>query len=400
MEDRTMRNLFPRLFLGGILLGALALTFGPYGCTDPGTTGGKCAGKADCTCDADTDCGTGEICDSTLKKCFKDCTATGFAGCDDGNKCDETLKRCVCDQTACEKLAESGCHPTSNTCQTFCKDDAGCVNSNEKCIGEEGKKFCIDPAKTECDPAENTADGKNPKCTDAEKTACDAATRKCIKPAGCSADADCTEAGKTKCDTQSKKCVECLTDADCAGKTCDPATLVCTGPAACTDTPTCYTADPTSYCDANDTAKGCQKAAVDGCEVDYAGNNSAWSTDIGSKKGSIIWGATVKRTTDAENCKDSDGNAITNGMAEITFYYYNPGGNFATCYKCIKWGDGNKSYEFPTETVTTSGDKTSGTATFQLCRESSGKIEFVAWEGESDSTTNPSNALCADLPAL
>ena len=346
----------------------------------------------------------------------EDCTDPAFAGCDPGNTCNQTSKKCECDKTECEKLDNSACNPQTSTCDTNCTDDTQCTEAPRTSCKEIGeKKLCVDSTADLCSADADCGDGF--KCDTA------ASPKACVK-AGCSTDTECetADASKPACDTTDGQCYECLQDTHCLdGETCNTETKTCES-AGCTDTKTCYEGDKTTYCDDADKAAGC-KTLTASCDADNKVtkvDNSGWDGSAG-----IIWNAVAARVT-ADACwskkKDNGadvpctddvdcdslgsgvkcfelagnkycGTANNNGLAEVKFNFYMPGG--------LKTGftEGvvtHASSGIPSDpTSIDSGDKNAGVGRFGVCLDNGGSYQFVA----RDESGGATNALCYTVAA-
>jgi Cys-rich repeat protein len=178
------------------------------------------------TCDVDTDCEIGLVCDDVDHSCVE-CASDSHCLSPDSPVCDATS--CTCVECALNDDCESDqvCDPLSNTCVqcvegSDCFDAAPfCDSTNRTCVACVSDENCgedvCNPATGTCVECVNNTDcpAEQPNC------AGDNTCQQCLSDANCAGDTPI-------CDIAVGVCVECMEDVDCeVGTICNGSLQVC-----------------------------------------------------------------------------------------------------------------------------------------------------------------------------
>jgi len=227
----------------------LPLLFATLGCP-PTTTGTPDGGEPqtlNATCNLDSECKTGFLCDRERRRCVctsdASCPASLYCNAFTG-QCDDDVPGCTSDA---ECAASQYCEIASRTCRSrksFCEpcgDDRECGTSSDRCVLDTnlGRSFCGKVCATDVDCPEGgtcqTVGGSKtcwPKTTSCEHlTGCTPNTYQ-----ACNVDTDCSEGSDQVCDKVQGKCVARVPSCP-FGTVCNRQTLQCE--AACTTDDEC-----------------------------------------------------------------------------------------------------------------------------------------------------------------
>jgi hypothetical protein len=141
--------------------------------------GPRCLTSGQCGCGANSDCGTGYVCDSSA--CRASCAVDG------GTDCTTLPGRHFCD------LGTGLCNPCS---------------SDTQCVGEDAGPHCLSSGDCGCQTSSDCG----------LSGACDFSSDACVLSCTVDGGPDCASLAEV-CDPDNRVCVQCLSDTDCSSST-------------------------------------------------------------------------------------------------------------------------------------------------------------------------------------